>query len=172
MSGKFILIKSSSDTNVNNLNLTSCFNETYNLYEVVTTVKKSSGSSASNFFQRFIDNSGSVISASEYNKGYFRYDQYQAREYDTAQTSINVTNLQDADSVVSIRQSIANPYADDRYTTGYSSRYTYEDIGGDRGRVFLGLAGLKNVQRITGIQTASSTGNIDVNIAVYGFGES
>lgn len=39
MSGKFILIKSSSDTNVANLNLTSCFNETYNLYEVVTTVK-------------------------------------------------------------------------------------------------------------------------------------
>jgi hypothetical protein len=172
MSGKFILIKSSSDTNVANLNLTSCFNETYNLYEVVTTVKKSSESSATEFFQRFIDSSGSVISASEYNKGYFRYDQYEAREYDTAQTSINVTSLEDADTVVSIRQSISNPYADDRYTAGYSSRYTYQDIGGDRGRVFLGLAGLKNVQRITGIQTASSTGNLDIDMAVYGFGES
>ena len=172
MSGKFILIKSSSDTNVANLNLTSCFNETYNLYEVVTTVKKSSGSSATEFFQRYIDSSGSVISASEYNKGYFRYDQYEAREYDTAQTSINVTSLEDADTVVSIRQSISNPYANDRYTAGYSSRYTYQDIGGDRGRVFLGLAGLKNVQRITGIQTASSTGNLDIDMAVYGFGES
>tara|TARA_S200002703_G_C3786414_1_gene242500 strand:- start:789 stop:1310 length:522 start_codon:yes stop_codon:yes gene_type:complete len=173
MNGKFFKIKSLSGTDVANLNLTDCFNDTYNLYEVLTTVKKSSGSSASNFFQRFIDSSGSVISASEYNKGYFRYDRYEAREYDTAQTSINVTSLQDADTVVSIRQSISNPYANDRYTAGYSSRYTYHNISGaDRGRVFLGLAGLKNVQRITGIQTASSTGNIDVNIAVYAFGES
>jgi hypothetical protein len=172
MSGKFKKLKALTGTNVANLDLTSCFNERYNLYEVLTTVKKSSGSSATEFFQRFIDSSGSVISASEYNKGYFRYDQYEAREYDTAQTSINVTSLEDADTVVSIRQSISNPYADDRYTAGYSSRYTYQDIGGDRGRVFLGLAGLKNVQRITGIQTASSTGNLDIDMAVYGFGES
>ena len=36
-------------------------------------------------------------------------------------------------------------------------------------RVFYGLVGLKNVQRITGIQTYSSTGNLEIDV-VYGIG--
>lgn len=170
MAGKFLKVKSLTSTNVASVDLTNCFNERYNLYEVLTTVKKSSGSSATSFYQRFLDSSGSVITATEYKIGYWRYDQYNAREYGTY-ANFNVTALQDADTVVSIRQSVANPYANDRYTTGYSSRYTYQNIGGNRGRAYMGLAGLQNVQRVTGIQTFS-TGNIDVNIAVYGFGES
>ena len=33
-----------------------------------------------------------------------------------------------------------------------------------RERVFYGLVGLKNVQRITGIQTYSSTGNLEIDM--------
>ena len=44
------------------LDLTNCFNERYNMYEVITTIKKASGSTT-NCSQRFLDSSGSVITA-------------------------------------------------------------------------------------------------------------
>lgn len=169
MAGKFIKVKSLSGTNIASLDLTNCFNERYNFYEVLTTIKKASGSSATNCSQRFLDSSGSVITASEYNIGYWRVDQYTTVEYATNHTTMNTSDF-NGDSVVSIRQSVTNPYASDRYTAGYSSRYT--DLASPRERVFYGLAGLKNVQRITGIQTYSSTGNLDIDMAVYGYGES
>jgi len=169
MAGKFIKIKSLFASDISSLDLSNCFNDRYNLYEVVTTIKKASGSSATNCSQRFLDSAGSAITASEYNIGYWRYDQYQAREYATNHTTMNTSTF-NGDSVVSIRQSVANPYDDDRYTTGYSSRYM--DLASPRERAFYGLVGLKNVQRVTGIQTYSSTGNLDIDVAVYGYKES
>ena len=94
----------------------------------------------------FLDSSGGAITASEYNIGYWRYDQYTAVEYATNHTTMNTSTF-NGDSVVSIRQSVANPYDDDRYTTGYSSRYM--DLASPRERAFYGLVGLKNVQRVT-----------------------
>lgn len=169
MAGKFTKIKALSGSDVASLDLTNCFNDRYNLYEVITTIKKASGSSATNCSQRFLDSSGSVITASQYNIGYWRVDQYNAVEYYTTETTFNTSTF-NGDSVVSIRQSVANPYDTDRYTTGYSSRYM--DLASPRERVFYGLVGLKNVQRITGIQTYSSTGNLEIDMAVYGIAES
>ena len=97
-------------------------------------------------------------------------DQYNAVEYATNRDYMNTGNFNGADSLVNIRHSIANPYASDRYTTGYSSRYM--DLASPRDRAFYGLEGLKNVQRVTGIQTYGTGGNIDVNIVCYGYEES
>ena len=170
MAGKFILIKEKSASDVSSLDLTNCFKAEYNLYEVITTVKIPSGSSVSNVRQRFLDSSGSAITASEYNAGTWRVDQYNAVEYATNRDYLNTGVFNGADSLVNIRHSIANPYASDRYTTGYSSRYM--DLASPRDRAFYGLEGLKNVQRVTGIQTYGTGGNIDVNIVCYGYEES
>jgi hypothetical protein len=172
MAGEFYLIKSASATDVASLDITDCFNSTYNLYEVIYYAKRASGSSATNSSMRFLDSTGSAIT-SNYHVGYFRWDRYEAREYSTTYGSINSSQLQATDRANACRMSIANPYADDRYTTGYSSRYMYTDnIGGaSRGRAYFGLNGLKDVQRITGLQILGTSGNLDIDISVYGYGE-
>ena len=91
------------------------------MYEVITTIKKYLVIGTVNCSQRFLDSSG-VITLSEYNIGYWRVDQYNAYEYSTTETTFNTSTF-NGDSVVSIRQSVTNPYDTDRYTTGYSSRY-------------------------------------------------
>ena len=55
MAGEFYLIKSASDTDVSSLDITDCFNSTYNLYEVIYYAKRASGSSATNSDMRFLD---------------------------------------------------------------------------------------------------------------------
>ena len=172
MAGEFYLIKSESATDVASLDITDCFNSTYNLYEVIYYAKRASGSSATNSDMRFLDSTGSAIT-SGYNVGEHRWDRYEARIYSTTYTAINTGQLQASDRANAGRMSIANPYADDRYTTAYASRYMYTDnIGGaSRGRVYYGLNGLKNVQRITGLQIFGTGGNLDIDISVYGYGE-
>jgi len=172
MAGEFYLIKSESATDVASLDITDCFNSTYNFYEVIWYAKRASGSSATNSSMRFLDSTGSAIT-SGYHVGYYRYDRYIGIIYSTTNTYINDGQLQDTDRANAGRMSIANPYADDRYTTGYSQRYMYTDnIGGAaRGRGYFGLNGLKDVQRITGLQIYGTSGNLDIDIAVYGFGE-
>lgn len=172
MAGEFYFIKSESATDVVSLDITDCFNSTYNLYEVIWYAKRASGSSATNSFMRFLDSTGSAIT-SNYHVGYYRWDRYVGIEYSTTYTTINNSQLNANDRANAGRMSIANPYADDRYTTGYSQRYMYTDnIGGAaRGRAYFGLNGLKDVQRITGLQINGTGGNLDIDIAVYGFGE-
>ena len=126
MAGKSTKIKSLSGTSVASLDLTNCFNERYNIYEVFTTVKKTSGGSATNMKQRFLDSSGSAITSSDYSEGTWRnsmnsgaYD----RIYSTTRDYMNDCAMYDNDSVASIR----------------------------------------------GIQTYSATGNIDIDIVVFGY---
>ena len=67
MAGKFIKIKSLSGTDVASLDVTNCFNERYNIYEIFTTMKRASGSSSTAVYQRFLDSAGSEITGSNYN---------------------------------------------------------------------------------------------------------
>tara|TARA_R100000231_G_C5324851_1_gene164546 strand:- start:926 stop:1447 length:522 start_codon:yes stop_codon:yes gene_type:complete len=170
MAGKFIKIKSLSGTDVANLNLTTCFNERYNIYEIFTTIKRASGSSSTAAYQRFLDSSGSEITGSNYNEGTWRNSQNSGsydRVYSTSDTYMNSVSFNDADSLATIRHIISNPYENDRYISGYVSRY-YE-INSPSERANYGLSGLKDVQTVTGIKTYSTSGNIDVDIAVYAY---
>lgn len=170
MAGKFIKIKSLSGTDVASLDMSNCFNERYDIYEIFTTVKRASGSSSTAVYQRFLDSSGSEITGSNYNEGTWRISQNSGsydRVYSTSDTYMNSIAFNDGDSVGTIRHIISNPYASDRYISGYVSRY-YE-INTPTERAQYGLSGLKDVQRVTGIKTYSSSGNIDVDIAVYAY---
>ena len=50
-----------------------------------------------------------------------------------------------------------------------SNSTRYFEIKTPTERAQYGLSGLKDVQRVTGIKTYSSSGNIDVDIAVYAY---
>ena len=167
MTSKLEFIKSVSGIGVTTLSVEDCFSSTYDVYFM--SVSKAKFSSNAYVWMRFIDSSGSVISASEYE--YASLDMYAntgyANLYGTGQSAIpNFALAQSGNSDFGgISTFIFNPYQSDTYTSVKTQSSSFSSQG--RATQHIGLH--ESAEQLSGLQLNRSAGDsFDMEINIYG----
>jgi hypothetical protein len=167
MSTNLQFIKSASGSGVTTLSVTDCFSSNYDVYFLQVT--KANFASNAYVWTRFLDSSGSLISASEYE--YATLDMYANTSFaelkGTGQSSI--PNLALSQSGIAdfggIEMYIYNPYDSSSYTFVTAMSSTFSTNG--RGSKLIGVH--KSAEQLSGIELNRSAGDaFDMKINMYG----
>ena len=160
----------SSSSSVTSVDITDCFSGKYDVYKLILADLDLAGAGDENIAVRFLDSSGSVISASEYDYAtYFMYSYASfSQQKATAQTSLvygmgyaPASNIGSVGSFIYI----FNPYDSSSYTftTQQSSTYTTGGIGNK------GIGVHKSAEQLSGVQILVDSGTIErLGASIYG----
>ena len=172
MSDYYLSIANESATSVTSLSITDCFTTDYTLYDVKYVAKRSSSSSATYLYARFLDNTNTEISASNYDSGQFRKIFVNTGIETSRQDNTNLLTyfgfFGDANDNAHGTFSLANPYENDRYTVGYLSSNSKGMDADGNWRCYIGMTGLQATTQVTGIKFYSD-GNIDIDVQVSAY---
>jgi len=160
-------IKSASGTSVSSLSVTDCFSADYDVYAITfkLTDKLTTDDDLS---LRLIDSSGSVISASEYDRANLNMNTNATfgEGISTGTTSffshIELTTSNDNAGGISY---IFNPFDSSSYTF-HTAQTTSFKTGGFLGKKIIGVH--KSAEQITGINYFADSGTFSATISVYG----
>lgn len=172
MAGSLEFIKSAEiTTSVSTFDVTDCFSANYDVYKIVIDQLTTTGTASTDVAYRFIDNTSSVISSSNYDwasLGLLAYNPFQENRA-TGETYIRKLGQADQEPEgVGIVSYIYNPFSSSSYTfTNWQSSYSFgSGKGGTKG-----IGVLKLTSSITGVQiyAVSQTRPFDSGkISVYG----
>ena len=168
--GNLEFIKSETGTSVTSLSVTDCFSADYDVYQVLISKLNGLQASGGRVVQtRFIDNVGSVISATEYDYATLNmrsYDVFEQFRATNATDFLYTIRYEAADTEGGVSMNIYNPNDSSSYTfanwqsagTGTSNRLLgYKSIGVH-----------KSAEQITGIHFFASADSFDLTVKVYG----
>tara|TARA_R100001163_G_C5042874_1_gene180690 strand:+ start:383 stop:895 length:513 start_codon:yes stop_codon:yes gene_type:complete len=161
-------IKSASGTDVASLSITG-FTSQYNVYAI--HIPKLIQNGNNDIRARFVDNSGSVISDSEYDFASMVMNSHSSfsEGQDTSATSIDSLGVNDQNETYGIGNTtyIFNPADSSSYTFLLSQNAGMRDIGKLRSYKLIGVH--KVEETITGFNIfGESGGNISATIVLYG----
>jgi hypothetical protein len=163
-------IKSASGTSVSSLSVTDCFSDKYDVYQIFISKLNGLQASGGRVVQmRFIDNLGSVISASEYDYATMNmrsYDVFEQFRATNATDFLYTIRYETADTEGGVSMNIYNPNDSSSYTfanwqsagTGTSDRLLgYKSIGVH-----------KSAEQITGVYFFPNADTFDLTVKVFG----
>jgi len=161
------LLKSASGSSVSSLSVTDCFSSAYDVYSAI--IRTDSTASSNDWaFLRFIDNSGSVISDSEYDyasRSLFSYASF-TDEKATGQSSISrIQYIKNTGDGGCTYLNIFNPNDSSSFTftEHQSSMETASQLIGSK---VIGVH--KSAEQITGFSIGHGQTINNINISVYG----
>jgi len=160
-------IKEVSGTNVTTLSVTDCFGKGYDVYQI--TLSAESNSTDGYWGLQLIDNSGSIITGSEYDEAVLLMRSYDSFIDNRSSTASMVSVGYDQDIGASATLYIYNPDDSGSYTFS-----TFQADGGTSSSQLIGTKGIfvqHTAEVISGIHFKMSAGSNDfnyINVSVYG----
>jgi len=151
MAGSLEFIKSGSATSVTSLSITDCFSADYDVYKII--IKDLHSANQVNFNMRFIDSSGSIITATNYDIAqlimYSHASFGEKRQVNVSEIELGYYDCDTSASGIGVVLYIFNPFSSSSYSFITEQGSYFEGIAN-------GMDGSKSIAALK--QTASMTG--------------
>lgn len=162
-------IQSATATDVSSFSITNCFSSKYDVYQI--NIIEYINSDLSDFFvMQFIDNGGSIITASEYdtaNLNMRMYTFFSQNKY-TNQSSIQNIGYSQSNSISSTSSTINiyNPFDSSKFT--FANWQGTINVHGFGGAGMKAIAVHKSAEQITGVAFVAGNSINSMKVNVFG----
>ena len=165
--GNLELVKSVSGTSVTFLEVTDCFSDKYDVYQI-PSVDGQLTTGAANYVLEFLDSGGTPITTSVYDRAFLT-----VRSFNTFIETRGTGNGNYIFGYVNASESngfemfVYNPYSSSDYTFLNYQQSSFSVGNGGNG--FKGIGVMKSAQTVTGIKLSGTSGTFSsIAVSVYG----